>query len=158
MDKHTNPSPTAPQPKPSPLQAPCRPPTSPPDNELSSSFTQKLISILFLLLHLQFGFHSGVLRTSHTPPTPILLYFLQANGTIMEPWVWSEVCSLFPLTNTQNSHSKMNFSVVRLWSLTLVLHKKKKKLFKWEKNTACLEGSGARRMKNSFYQFELILQ
>lgn len=134
---------TSPPPPPiNPMLSPFKPspsPHPPPDNESSSSFTLKLISILFLLLHLQFGFHSGVLHTpTKYPSAPILLYFLQANGTIMEPWVWSEVCSLFPLTNTQNSRRKMNFSLVRLWSLTLVLHlgkKKKKTLFKWEKKS-----------------------
>lgn len=122
MNKQRIASPTAPQPSALPFQALC---------VLQPSSWQWAELLLHSKAHLSpllapsssIWIHSGVLRTP-TPyhHTPILLYFLQANGTIMEPWVWSEVCSLFPLTNTQNSRRKMNFSPVRSWSLTLVVH------------------------------------
>lgn len=52
---------------------------------------------------------------------------------------WS-VFSVFPLTNMQNSRCKMNFCLLCSWSLTLLLHLRKKKkikksLFKWEKKS-----------------------
>lgn len=64
-----SPSPPASQAHPTPVLSSLKP-QPPPNNELSSSFTLKLISILFLLLHLQFGFHSGVLHPPHPPPPP----------------------------------------------------------------------------------------
>lgn len=98
-----------------PPPPPCSPPSSPPPHpnptpptpHLTMSWAPPLwswsqSSSCSFIFNFQF-FHSGVLPPSTHPRrnTPILLYFLLANGTIMEPWVWSGVCSLCFLWQTR---------------------------------------------------------